>query len=797
MENQGEQISVSGTVTKIIYSNDLTGFKIFSLAPKEKIFYNNDPGDPVLKDDDVVVMGTTPTLTEDVVVKISGHWKWDDNRGWQIQIESAIPILPTSTKGIEQFLASGLIKGIGPAMAKRIVKKFGKDSLTILDEDPDKLLDVKGLGPRLLGKIIKSWAEQKCWQEIITFLAEYDISAKQAMKIHKALGDKAIEMITTDPYCLVEAKAGIGFKMADQIARKMGVASASVGRIRSAIIYVLQQATLSGHCFLYNQELWDGIKRMNRNSSLDNTIGLNEVLNLDQPANQFVPPDIAWQELCKMVDEKLIYREQIHDEATGYTSWLIYLPQYYHAEQNSAKKIIELMYNLPFNTFSETEMQEINKAIADTGIQYDDLQKEAILQALTYNVFILTGGPGTGKTTTTRGILDLLEQQHKEILLAAPTGRAAQRLSETTGREASTIHRLLEYTPSGEFGRNEDNPLDGDVLLLDECSMADLQLFYSLLKAIPEGMALILVGDVDQLPSVGAGAVLRDLIDSRCFPCVQLTKVFRQAESSLIIQSAHAINHGIAPTIPAFGADSDCTFVGVRNGADAEEAVLKYISEIIPSMMDIKPTDIQVLAPQHKGACGVDVLNKRLQEIINPRGQEIKGAGGLRLGDKVMQMKNDYTKNVFNGTVGFIKKYDEFCNTVTINFDGEDVEYDFTDLDQVELAYASTIHKSQGSEYPVVILPIVMDHRVMLKRNLVYTAITRAKQNLVIIGQPNALMTAITTTDASMRNTFLKQRCQLAYFAYKKELQDKAEDVVQDKSDNIVQDKSENVGLKQ
>ena len=696
----------------------------------ERITYQNEQnGYSVLKcrargyQDLVTVVGNMPEVHVGSVLTLGGSWRVDSKYGRQFSVESFEETLPATVYGIEKYLGSGLVKGIGPKYAQRIVRVFGADTLNVIEEEPDRLLDVPGIGRIRVERIKKSWVEQKEIKNIMLFLQGHDVSTAHATKVYKTYGSDSIRVVKENPYRLADDIWGIGFRTADTIAEKMGFGHDRYPRLRSGIMYTLNALGNEGHCFATRDQLCK--------------TGA-ELLEVDQAL------------LSDALDEMLQSGDVFLDGDA------VYLPPFYHSELGTARRLRELLRGEGAVSVRTEGLQR--RIQAATGMNYDEVQMQAILTAAGSKVFILTGGPGTGKTTTTLGIITAFRASGAKILLAAPTGRAAKRLSEATGMEAKTIHRLLEVKPPDGYQRNEENPLEGDVLIVDECSMIDIMLMYSLTRAIPDSMRLILVGDVDQLPSVGAGNVLRDMIDSDCFPVVRLTRIFRQAQTSRIIMNAHRINHGQMPDL-SNGKHTDFFFMERETPEDAAATIVELVRTKLPKYYRIPSDEIQVLTPMQRGVVGASNLNQLLQESVNP-GQDGLRRGGyvFRPCDKVMQIRNNYEKEVFNGDIGTVDRVDLEDRTLTVRFDDRLVEYDATELDELVLAYATTIHKAQGSEYPVVVMPVLMTHYVMLQRNLLYTGITRAKKGLVLVGTKKAIAHAVRTVTVTRRNTKLSER---------------------------------------
>lgn len=711
-------------VERITYQNAENGYTVLKCAAKN---YK----------DLVTVVGTMPDTHVGSVLSLEGMWKMDSRYGRQFSVEKFEETLPATVYGIEKYLGSGLIKGVGPKFAKRIVAKFGKDTLDIIEENPDALIEVEGIGKVRVERIKHSWQEQKEIKNIMLFLQSHEVSTSHATKIFKTYGNKSIQIVQENPYRLADDIWGIGFKTADQIAEKLGFEKDRFIRLRSGILYALNKLSEDGHCFAVREQLIQKAK---------------ELLEIDIP------------ELEITLDEMMRTGDVIRYEEA------IYLPPFYYSETGCAKRLLRLMEEKK-KTEADTE-KIVQTVIQNSEIFYDEIQTEAIRTAVISKVMILTGGPGTGKTTTTMGMICALKRMGYHILLAAPTGRAAKRMSETTGMEAKTIHRLLEYKMPDGYQRNEEHPLDGDVLILDECSMVDVILMYNLLKAIPQKMSLILVGDTDQLPSVGAGNVLKDLIASGIIPVIRLTRIFRQAQGSRIIMNAHRINRGEAIDTRG-GKDADFFFAQKETNEEVVDTLVRYCTKNLPNYYHADAfRDIQVLTPMQRGICGAANLNQLLQEAMNPCSLFLRRGGTqYRLGDKVMQIRNNYDKEVFNGDIGTISKVDMEEQELAVCYDGRDVTYDISELDELTLAYAVTIHKSQGSEYPIVVMPFTMSHFIMLQRNLLYTGVTRAKKILVLIGEKKAVYYAIRNEKTTSRNTKLAE-----YLAKNKKFEEVLED---------------------
>ena len=702
-------------VERITYRNEENGYSVIKCKAKD---YS----------DLVTVVGAMPDVHVGAVLSLEGFWKIDSKYGRQFSAQKWEEALPATVYGIEKYLGSGLVKGVGPKFAKRIVQKFGKDTIDVIEEQPELLIEVEGIGQVRVERIKKSWQDQKEIKNIMLFLQGHEVSTSHATKIFKTYGSESIAVVKENPYRLADDIWGIGFKTADVIAEKLGIGKDKFVRLRSGILYTLSKLSENGHCYAVRGQLIE-------------------------TAEKLLCVDGAELEIT--LDEMLRVEDVIRDEEA------IYLPPFYFSEVGCAKRLRKLMKGRRRIVLDgEAVTGQIQ---AQPGVIYDEIQLEAIRVAVSSKVMVLTGGPGTGKTTTTLGIICAYQRAGCQVILAAPTGRAAKRMSEAAGMEAKTIHRLLEYKPPEGYQRNEEKPLEGDVLILDECSMIDIMLMYNLLKAIPEHMTLIMVGDTDQLPSVGAGNVLKDVMASGCIPVVRLNRIFRQAQGSRIILNAHRINKGEAIDMRG-GKDSDFFFASEETNEGIVERLVKYCTENLPRYYHADPLrDIQVLTPMQRGTVGAANLNQVLQEAMNPQGPALRRGGVCyRIRDKVMQIRNDYDKEVFNGDIGTVRRVDLEDREITVDFDGREVAYDVTELDELALAYATTIHKAQGSEYPIVVMPFSMSHFVMLQRNLLYTGVTRAKKILVLIGEKKAVFYAVRNGRMAERNTRLAERILLA-----------------------------------
>lgn len=703
-------IKLRCVIEHITYQNQENGYSVMKVKVKD---YS----------DLVTLVGNLLDVPVGAVLLCDGDWKVDKKYGRQFVCETWEEVMPATVYGIEKYLGSGLVKGIGPKFAHLIVEKFGTETIEIIEDNIERLREVPRIGKRRVEKIRESWEKQKDIKNVMLFLQQYGVSTAYAAKIYRQYGKESIDKVQDNPYRLADDIWGIGFKTADSIASKMGYEKNDLRRCKSGISYTLNELSNEGHVYAVEEQLIETAKKL---------------LEADEePIRQAVTEMIASEDLIR------------EDEA-------IYLPPFYHSERGTAKKLLALLQDQTPTLFGlKADIKAIEKV---SGIEYDEVQIAAIKQAVRSKVMVLTGGPGTGKTTTTQGIIAAYKTAGMRILLAAPTGRASKRMSEATGMEAKTIHRLLEFNPQDGYKRNDENPLEGDALIVDECSMIDIILMYNLMKAIPENMRLVLVGDIDQLPSVGAGNVLRDIIDSEKIPVVRLTRIFRQAQSSRIVMSAHAINQGRYPDT-SNGKQTDFFFIKNEEPEQVAEEIVKLVKHRLPKAYNQPLNNIQVLTPMQRSVVGATNLNMMLQQALNTSNLGIsRGGTTYKLGDRVMQVRNNYDKNVFNGDIGIVEQVSMEDRTLFVRFDDNLVEYEASELDEVTLAYATTIHKAQGSEYPIVVIPVLMTHFVMLQRNLIYTGITRAKKICVLIGQPKALAYAIRNLTVTKRNTKLKER---------------------------------------
>ncbi|WP_418988984.1 ATP-dependent RecD-like DNA helicase [Alistipes putredinis] len=697
-------------VERITYQNPENGYSVLKVKVKG---YN----------DLVTLVGNLLEVPVGSVLLCRGEWKVDKRYGSQFVAATWEETMPATVYGIEKYLGSGLVKGIGPRFARAIVQRFGTETIDIIETEIERLYEVPNIGRKRVAKIRESWEKQKDIKNVMLFLQGYGVSTAYAAKIYREYGKESIDKVRENPYRLADDIWGIGFKTADGIAAKMGYGKEDPRRCRSGILYTLGQLSDEGHVYAGEEQLVKTAGQL---------LEAGETAIRDTLAGMLQAEDL-------ILDKDAIY-----------------LPPFYHAECGTSRRLRDLAQSTGRSLFDG--LFDPSSLTAETGIEYDEVQLAAIRQAVTSKVMVLTGGPGTGKTTTTQGIIAALKKAGLRVLLAAPTGRAAKRMSEATGMEAKTIHRLLEYNPQDGYKRNDENPLEGDALIVDECSMIDILLMNNLLKAVPVGMRLVFVGDIDQLPSVGAGNVLRDIIDSQRIPVVRLVRIFRQAQKSRIVMNAHTINQGRFPDT-SNGRDTDFFFMREDDPERAAETIVRLVKERLPRAYRESPDRIQVLTPMQRGVVGAANLNLLLQQALNPSGPSLnRGGYTYRQGDRVMQQRNNYDKDVFNGDLGYIREVDTEERTLKVDFDGKWVEYDVTELDELTLAYATTIHKAQGSEYPIVVMPVLMTHYVMLQRNLIYTGITRTKKICVLIGAAKALAYAVRNVSVLKRNTSLRER---------------------------------------
>ncbi len=722
----GMLVDLQGQIERVTYTSEESGFTIAKL----RVTGHSDLVTVVGK-----LLGPVPGET----LKIRGEWVRHPKYGEQFKVLEYKTTVPATVYGIEKYLGSGLIKGIGPVMAKRIVSRFGVKTLELIEEDIGKLSLVEGIGEKRIRMIKRAWDEQKEIRDVMLFLQSHGVSSGFATKIFKQYGDRAIEIVRQNPYRLATDIFGVGFFSADRIAEKLGFAKDCQIRAEAGILYVLQQMADDGHVFYPYEQLLEKCQ---------------EILQVDREVISRACGAIALEKRITFEDlnRELVEFRQNHKA--------VYLPKFHAAETGIAAMMAQLL-----NSPKAIRQIDSGKAIAwvqkQLSITLAKKQIEAVRSAIANKVMVITGGPGTGKTTIINAILKIFAELHIKIMLAAPTGRAAKRMTEATGHGAKTIHRMLEYSlQKGGFQRNEKSPLEADLVIIDETSMIDTVLMYHLLKALLPGTTLILVGDVNQLPSVGAGNVLGDIIASGAIPVVELSEIFRQARESAIVVSAHNINQGVLPSLGPGGPNDDFYFIEQEEPKEVLRIILELVKTRIPQRFGLQALDdIQVLTPMHKGTLGAENLNIELQRALNP-GKEgiVRGNRNLRVNDKVMQIKNNYDKEVFNGDIGRIDRIDLEGQVVTVSFEGWKVPYDFSELDEIVLAYAVSVHKSQGSEYPAVVIPVHTQHYVLLQRNLIYTAVTRGKRLVVMVGTKKALAIGIKNDRMERRYTYLRHR---------------------------------------
>ncbi len=715
--------TLKGLIERVTYHNPENGFAVLKVVVKGRR-------------DLVTVVGSTTSVSAGEHVEATGQWTVDREHGQQFKATELKTTHPASAEGIEKYLASGAIRSIGPKLGAKIVGIYKERTLEIFESYSDLLLHVKGIGPERLKRIRQSWQEQKEVRKIMLFLTEHGISSGRAVRIYRTYGQEAIAKIKENPYQLADDIRGIGFKTADELAAKLGIDRNSPFRARAAVQYTLQELASQGHC---------GYPEL---GAVEHTTKLVQIDEL-----------IVREAVEAAVQDGSVVREQIEGE-----TWL-YLVSLYKAEVGLAQSVHRIIstkqHPLP--------AIDVEKAIAwvegKLKIKLASGQQETIRQACQQKLLVITGGPGVGKTTLVRSILEIFTAKGLQCVLAAPTGRATKRLSEATDRPAKTVHRLLEFDPiNGEFKRNQQNPLSGDLFVLDEVSMVDVVLGHQFFRAVPSGACVILVGDVDQLPSVGPGSVLADLISSGIVPVARLTEIFRQAAESEIVTAAYAINQGRTPNLKTPEGLSDFYFIEVQEPEAIQDRIVRLVKERIPKRFGFQPkADIQVLTPMNRSQLGARNLNQVLQATLNPGdgGPEVQRFGWtFRIGDRVIQTVNDYDKDVFNGDLGMVESINRIEQEMVVNFEGRQVSYDFGDLDELALAYVLSIHKSQGSEFPCVVIPLHTQHYMMLQRNLLYTAVTRGKKLVVLVGTKKALGMAVKRRDTARRYTALKRRLQ-------------------------------------
>jgi exodeoxyribonuclease V alpha subunit len=715
-----DSATVDGVIERVVFSNEENAWSVVRLQVAGQR-------------DLVTAVGNLLGVQPGENLRLTGSWINDPKYGRQFRVSSYAAVAPATLTGIEKYLGSGLIRGIGKVMASRLVAAFGMDTLEVIENQPERLTEVDGIGPKRRKEILRAWAEQREIKEVMVFLQSHGVSTHYAIKIYKAYGSQATDLVRQNPYRLATDIHGIGFKSADKIAAALGIPRDAPQRIEAGALYLLGQGADRGHIFLPRKALVEEGEKL-----------------LEVSAEAITTAVAALAETEQVVVEPL---EDADDPA-------VFLKALQAAESGVAGRIRALLIQppLPMEIDLDRALDWFEKR---ERIELARQQRQAIRAGLTRKVLVITGGPGTGKTTLVRGIVTILEKKGQKVLLAAPTGRAAKRLAEATGADASTLHRLLEFNAqTRQFDRNRERPLPCDLLIVDEASMLDTVLAYHVLKAVPDHGRLILVGDVDQLPSVGPGRILSDLIRSEAVEVVRLTEIFRQAERSLIVVNAHRVNQGVMPILEAVDSDGDFFFFERKGPEEIVETIAQLVSRRVPGKFGFDPTEqIQVLTPMNRGPLGTDSLNAVLRDLLNPEGAAItRGGQTLRVGDKVMQVRNNYDLEVFNGDLGRVREIDEVDQIVTVAMDGREVAYDFASLDELVLAYACTIHKSQGSEYPCVIIPLHTTHYVMLQRNLLYTALTRAKRLAILVGEEKALRVAVGNRRVRPRFTRLAER---------------------------------------
>ncbi|OJY16295.1 MAG: hypothetical protein BGO98_29850 [Myxococcales bacterium 68-20] len=735
------EIAIEGEVAVVTYENLESGFRVIKLDVPDRR-------------DRLTVVGLFPRVAPGSRVRVRGTTEVNREHGEQLRATSVTELAPTTLAGIEKYLGSGLIKGVGGITARRIVKHFGLDTLKVLEEQPHRLREVPGLGPARADQLIASWNDQRAIRDVMVFLQAHGASVHLAARIFKRYGPKAVSIVSGDPYRLAIDVWGIGFRTADRIASELGIAKDSPQRMQAALLQVLRDATEAGHCYLVAEDLTTRAARL-----------------LAGDTNPAEPPSMDLLERLEQALAAVVTGGHVVAEAAdslervrsgaSLRSAVIYDARMHETERRLAARLATLA-SAEGDTLSGFAAA-IDAFERDTGTVLADEQRLAVERAARCPLLVVTGGPGVGKTTIVKAILSVFERAGVIARLAAPTGRAAKRMSEATGREAATLHRLLEFDPKiGTFKRDAKRPLDAGAIVVDESSMVDVWMADALTQAVADGARLVLVGDVDQLPSVGPGSVLRDAIASGVVPCVRLVKIFRQAEKSLIVQNAHRINAGESPVVPEKGDPSADFFMMDRRDPDDTRSVLvDLVTRHIPRKFGLDPVrDIQVLTPMNRGPVGTMALNEALQAALNPSAPGlVRGRVTFRVGDKVMQLRNDYDKNVYNGDVGVVASIDDEDGTLVVRYDDErDVAYDGRALDELALAYACTVHKSQGSEYPAVVIPLLTGHFMMLSKNLVYTAVTRGKRLVVLVADPRALRLALAEQRREERQTRLASR---------------------------------------
>ncbi|RYZ10190.1 MAG: ATP-dependent RecD-like DNA helicase [Myxococcales bacterium] len=715
-------ITLTGEVERITYESEATGFRVLKVGSLEG---------PAGKRSSVTVVGMLPPVGSGTRVRVTGEFRQDPRHGEQFRADTLVTLAPETLVGLERYLGSGLIPGIGPAFAKRIVSAFGMDSLTMLDHEPDRLKLIPGMGERRIEEVKKAWASQRAISNVMLLLQTHGASPALAARIYKHYGDRAASIVQEAPYRLAMDVRGIGFKTADRIAKSLGIAGDHPDRVQAGVLHELGGLADQGHVLFDRDALSERAAAM-----------------LEVDVGHVGPAiDKLWASGLVVVEERCVYLTRLHRAETALASGL------------------SRLLSRPGRVLAGIE-STIQRFEAQAKVKLAPAQRAAVQGAAENKLIVVTGGPGVGKTTIVRAILDVMKRAHLNVRLAAPTGRAAKRLHEATSHEATTLHRLLEFDPrAGGFQLSEQKPLEADVVIVDEASMIDVPLGAALLSALPDAARLVIVGDADQLPSVGPGALLRDIIDSGVVTTVRLNEIFRQAGESRIVQNAHRILAGEMPeSADPDSPRADFFVVTRREAEEAAQTVKELVTARIPKRFGFDPSrDVQVLTPMHRGPAGTTALNQLLQSALNPTGDSLEHHGQtFRVRDKVLQLKNDYDREVYNGDLGVVERVSAEDRRVTVRFEGRDVDYQDADLDMLTLAYATSIHKSQGSEYPAVVIPLLTSHFVMLSRNLVYTAVTRGKKLCVLVADPRALKLALGEVRREERQTRLAERLRLA-----------------------------------